>query len=299
MYWISGFNGGRQQNFSVSYSEDISDKLAVFEDKGQGKNITAKIYPLFPGRSYSFKVIARNIHGYSKSEEIVCNTTAATFSNERTDTSTVLGAAVGVCCATVVILTLGVIIFLVRRRNEKEREKEKCKRAKNKDKDDDDGLIDNILYQSVGSNIASQSATSADVYAIVEKKEHHLKVAGEKTQQETSLSKRKQTNEKKKGDVSVTKELKWKDKQQKHEDVYENTENIVGNDKLNPRQENINKDGLQYAELVFNPLPNGAKLIIHGLDDRIIYAVVDTAQKIDPLPENDDEEANSRSLTEN
>jgi hypothetical protein len=36
---------------------------------------------------------------------------------------------------------------------------------------------------------------------------------------------------------------------------------------------------------VFNPLPNGSKLIIHGVEDKTIYAEVDTMQKIDPLPE--------------
>ena len=52
----------------------------------------------------------------------------------------------------------------------------------------------------------------------------------------------------------------------------------------------MNKNGLQYAEVVFNPLPNGSKFIIHGVEDKTIYAEVDTTQKIDPLPESDDED---------
>ena len=52
----------------------------------------------------------------------------------------------------------------------------------------------------------------------------------------------------------------------------------------------MNKDGLKYAEVVFNPLPNGSKFIIHGVEDKTIYAEVDTTQKIDPLPESDDED---------
>jgi hypothetical protein len=52
----------------------------------------------------------------------------------------------------------------------------------------------------------------------------------------------------------------------------------------------VNKDGLQYAEVVFNPIPNGSKFIIHGLEDKTIYAKVDTTQKIDPLPESDEED---------
>ena len=52
----------------------------------------------------------------------------------------------------------------------------------------------------------------------------------------------------------------------------------------------MNKDGLRYAEVVFNPLPNGSKYVIHGLEDKTIYAEVDTTQNIDPLPESDDED---------
>jgi hypothetical protein len=52
----------------------------------------------------------------------------------------------------------------------------------------------------------------------------------------------------------------------------------------------VNKDGLQYAELVFNPLPNGSRFIIHGIEDKTSYAEVDTTQKIDPLPESDNED---------
>jgi hypothetical protein len=52
----------------------------------------------------------------------------------------------------------------------------------------------------------------------------------------------------------------------------------------------VNKNGLQYAELVFNPLPNGSKFIIHRFEEKTFYAEVDTTQNIDPLPESDDED---------
>jgi hypothetical protein len=54
----------------------------------------------------------------------------------------------------------------------------------------------------------------------------------------------------------------------------------------------VNKNGLQYAEVVFNPLPNGSKFIIHGVEDKTIYAEVATTQKIDPLPESDEDKGN-------
>lgn len=58
--------------------------------------------------------------------------------------------------------------------------------------------------------------------------------------------------------------------------------------------QNLNKDGLQYADLVFSKSKTGPKFVIHGLENRTIYAVVDTTQKIDPLPESDDEEPSDK-----
>jgi hypothetical protein len=48
---------------------------------------------------------------------------------------------------------------------------------------------------------------------------------------------------------------------------------------------------------MFNPSPNGARFIIHGIDDKTMYADVDTTQKIDPLPDNavEDDQNNSKS----
>jgi hypothetical protein len=47
---------------------------------------------------------------------------------------------------------------------------------------------------------------------------------------------------------------------------------------------------------MFNPSPNGSRFIIHGLEDKIIYADVDTTQKIDLLPDSDveDDQNNSK-----
>jgi hypothetical protein len=48
---------------------------------------------------------------------------------------------------------------------------------------------------------------------------------------------------------------------------------------------------------MFNPVPSGARFIIHGLQDKTMYADVDTRQKIDPLPDSDveDDQNNSKS----
>ena len=84
----------------------------------------------------------------------------------------------------------------------------------------------------------------------------------------------------------------------KHEDVYENMEDKVGSERSTCQpMDNRNKDGLQYADLMFNPSPNGARFIINGQEERTIYADVDTTQKIDPLPDSDveDDQNNSKS----
>ena len=48
---------------------------------------------------------------------------------------------------------------------------------------------------------------------------------------------------------------------------------------------------------MFNPSPNGAYFVIHGMEERTIYADVDTTQKIDPLLDSDveDDQNNSKS----
>lgn len=54
--------------------------------------------------------------------------------------------------------------------------------------------------------------------------------------------------------------------------------------------QNVNKDGLIYADLAFNDQPRGQKkLIIHGIEDTTEYVTVDFTKKADPLPESDDE----------
>lgn len=92
--------------------------------------------------------------------------------------------------------------------------------------------------------------------------------------------------------TGITKE---EDKGRRDEhDVYENMEETAGKCHfMNEKDDKRNKDGLYYADLVFNPLPNGSTFIIRGLDDRTIYAEVDTTQVIAPLPESDDEDTNA------
>ncbi|XP_052062010.1 nephrin-like [Mytilus californianus] len=60
------------------------------------------------------------------------------------------------------------------------------------------------------------------------------------------------------------------------------------------RQINLNKDGLQYADLVFSKSTIGPKFVIRGLENRTIYAEVDTSQKIEPLTDSDEDEPSDK-----
>ena len=55
-------------------------------------------------------------------------------------------------------------------------------------------------------------------------------------------------------------------------------------------QRHVNKDGLVYAELDFPVRPGGASNVIHGLEDRTTYAIVDLTKRADPLPDDFDDE---------
>jgi hypothetical protein len=50
---------------------------------------------------------------------------------------------------------------------------------------------------------------------------------------------------------------------------------------------------------MFNPSTNGARFIMHGQEDKTIYADVDTTQKIDPLPDSDVEDDQNISNSNN
>lgn len=74
--WISSFNGGDVQSFTVTaingqYKQSESDTLA---DMGEYKIHSTYIQNLQPSTMYMFYVSARNRHGFSSSENISCTT---------------------------------------------------------------------------------------------------------------------------------------------------------------------------------------------------------------------------------
>ncbi|XP_071172067.1 uncharacterized protein [Mytilus edulis] len=156
---------------------------------------------------------------------------------------------------------------------------------RNKTDEDEDGLKDNALYESAGQDYVPKQGPSGVEYAVVTKNKEKFQLNGNKNIQETVLH----TDVKKSGnDVKANcKAKKGNNKQRKKHYRADNATNCP--------EKNINKDGLVYADLDLNPSPNGPKFI-HGIDDRTIYAMVDTTQKIDPLPDSDEENEDEKSI---
>jgi len=56
----------------------------------------------------------------------------------------------------------------------------------------------------------------------------------------------------------------------------------------------VNKDGLVYADIVFPVRSGPASQVIHGLEDRTTYAIVDLTKRADPLPDDFDDDADGK-----
>ena len=82
--WKSGFNGGKNQTFTIYYKRNDNDgnsKWTAFErtysDPGQNMYISAEIQPLEAGTSFVFQVYATSAFNYTVSELSYCNTAEA------------------------------------------------------------------------------------------------------------------------------------------------------------------------------------------------------------------------------
>uniref|UniRef100_A0A8W8LDI6 Fibronectin type-III domain-containing protein n=1 Tax=Magallana gigas TaxID=29159 RepID=A0A8W8LDI6_MAGGI len=109
--WISSFNGGDMQSFTVTtmkgqYKESESDILA---DKGENRIHSTYIHNLQPSTMYMFYVSARNRRGVTSSENISCTT----LTEHHRSFSIITGSAAagGITLAIVVI----VVVVLLRR----------------------------------------------------------------------------------------------------------------------------------------------------------------------------------------
>lgn len=296
--WISSFNGGDPQKFSV-YALDGQFRKSMSEnisDKGENKIHIAFLQNLQPSTRYEFYVSAQNSHGLSSSNKTSCITLAV--SNDK------LAVIVGVAAAGGITLAIGVIVafLFLRRFRAQEKHAGQSQRLHQDDESDDtnvDGLKENSLYVSAGPR--DDEKTEVAVYAAVAKKIPQSD-NNSNLYADVKKSGRQETN---KGTMSSEakpkKGLFKKDEKAKHKrgkkpknrpgeaDVYENSEDIamstnVDNVYSNAAQKGQNKqkergyknkDGLLYVEVNFDGKQGQDNPIIHGEDEKTDYATVE------------------------
>lgn len=301
--WISSFDGGDKQMFTVSVLSGMDQIIISNDIPDKGENTVHDIYVqnLQPSSKYTFYVSAQNRRGNSSTENITCITL-----NKDTGVSVSLiagsAAAGGISLAIVVII----IIVILQRYRQKDKQAVKVQRLKEADESEntnDDGMKENILYVSAGPKVdekpeaavyaavnkkAPESNNNANVYAEVNKDGHKIAegalysdVKPKRGLFKKDVSRKKDCNPKQK------KGKKQKSKQDVA-DVYENSEDIA----MSSRSDNVysnsgqnvqnkeergykNKDGLLYVEVQFDAKTEKGNKTIHGEDEKTDYATVE------------------------
>uniref|UniRef100_A0A8W8LD40 Ig-like domain-containing protein n=1 Tax=Magallana gigas TaxID=29159 RepID=A0A8W8LD40_MAGGI len=110
--WISSFNGGDTQNFTVITlsGHDGTNLYNGLNDKGENEIHVTYVSSLQPSVTYWFSVLAKNSHGCSFSKAISCTTAKETASSL---TAVVAGSVGGSLVLVTIIL---IVVFFVHRR---------------------------------------------------------------------------------------------------------------------------------------------------------------------------------------
>lgn len=299
--WISSFNGGDPQNFTVfAFDGQQEVSQSVHPDSGENKLHEYFVRNLQPSRKYTFYISALNKHGNSSSEEKSCFTSDGDSSLQAIAGGTAAG---GITLAVIII----VCVVLLRRYMKKDKQ-EGCSQRLHQDgeSDDtnDDGMRDNILYVSAGPK--EDKKPEAAVYAAVNKKAPEsnnnannvyaeVKKGGHIIVEGALYSDVKPKRGLFKKDVSRKKDSNPKQKKGKKQkskqdvaDVYENSEDIAMSSKSDNVYSNSgqkvqnkeergykNKDGLLYVEVQFDATTEKGNKTIHGEDEKTDYATVE------------------------
>ncbi|CAC5390641.1 unnamed protein product [Mytilus coruscus] len=268
--WTGGFNGGNQQTFIITYweinsSDKRSQNVTEISEQIAYEEI---IQDLLPSTTYVFVINSANVEGISDGGN---NTVIYKTEGISKTASSILGPVGGSVGGTIfVILIIMVVIFILRKQS--------------------DGLKINELYVSAGDDL-DPCAGPGDVYAVVDKsngKKSYSKQHIQETGLYAEVNKRKDapikatidSNAEIQKKLKINRKGKTKIEKKKNDDVYEN----IGEE--NHRQiasTNKNKDGLVYADLVFND-DGKRKFVIRGIENKTDYADVDLSIKVDPLP---------------
>ncbi|KAL4220864.1 Hemicentin-1 [Mactra antiquata] len=291
--WKPGFDNGPSQTFYVKYrkSSDSKWNYLIVADNGE-QTMELTLTELTEDTKYHIVIIASNEKGNSSESKVLIVRTQA-FDKPPPPGALIGGIAGGVVGCIILVI---VIIVIIRRYpvfKRKGANEAGIRRSVSDDSDEDDGLVDNPMYVS-SNNVASASAvpSSSGVFTTPPKPKQ-----SSNEDLYTVVNKTKRQDKVQKGKTSTGKNTS------KGVDVYENVElankpaKNDGSKQSPPKNESnrvpklkvVNKDGLIYADLVFNDKPPGEKMVING-DDPTPYAFVDFTKKAEPLPESDNED---------
>ncbi|XP_071176505.1 uncharacterized protein [Mytilus edulis] len=317
--WDINSDGGYQQKFYVQYriqgSLEWTTKLVDKEDTNESKQQKAyEVKNLQEGKAYELRMYAENaLMKRSNATEVLI---ALTDSGSKPSVAAIIGGIAG--GLTAIIIVLLVIVFVQKKRKESGNPSTKLRGSSSEEEEEEeegglkdnilyessqsDGLKKNVLYQSAEPDFKSQkkSSTSCE-YAVVQKPNAIYAEVNKGVQPKTSKEKKqkdKKTKPKKAGNG------KAKAVNNNPDDEYANSalqmknlndgEYANSTDTQGPSGHNTSAQGLEYADLTFRQIPaKNKKQVIHGNDERTIYADVDHTKKAPPPPqESEYEETN-------
>ncbi|KAL4220863.1 myoblast fusion [Mactra antiquata] len=290
--WKPGFDNGPSQTFYIKYKKSTDTLWNYLNISDNGDQIMhVELTGLTEDTKYEIVIFASNKKGNSSESPVLF---ARTKAIDKPSLGPLIGGIAGGVTGFIILII--VIIVIIRRYpvfKGKGVNEPGIRRSVSDDSDEDDGLVDNPMYVS-SNNVASASAvpSSSGVFTTPPKPKQ-----ASNEDLYTVVNKTKRQDKVQKGKTSTGKNTN------KGVDVYENVElankpaKNDGSKQSPPKNESnrvpklkvVNKDGLIYADLVFNDKPPGEKMVING-DDPTPYAFVDFTKKAEPLPESDNED---------
>ncbi|KAL3887530.1 hypothetical protein ACJMK2_027470, partial [Sinanodonta woodiana] len=318
-----GFNGGHEQTFIVEYRPigitDATWSIFMISENALEDPFTNGTYylkiPRIQDGHYIFRVYAANVIGNSSAVEGVYVKIKEEQSAKNLPVAAITGGVIG---SAIFVIAIVVVALILKRRTQRP----KMKAFEGKEMDSTNGkqqvnkLENNPVYISSvpvvqeyaagveKEKILGQTVDPRIIYAQVDKSNVNKgKQAPKEKPVKTSRAAPKGKPVKAlKEDVYENSPLALKSSRDNvyknpghvatdinsSETVYENPESSASKSHL------VNKDGLQYAAVIFGPLSTRAgKPVIHGVEDHTVYADIDYGKNGKPLPDSDEEKESS------
>ncbi|XP_052061632.1 uncharacterized protein LOC127701675 [Mytilus californianus] len=314
--WDPKSGGGYKQIFYIQYR--VQGTLQWANVSAGEENISQKkrrrtyeVKNLQEKEAYELRMFAENtaMKRSNVTEVLIAFTES---SGPGPSVAAVIGGIAGGLLAIIIVLL--VICFVQKKRKESGTPSPKLRASSESEEEDGlkdnilyessqpDGLKKNCLYQSAGPNVESQKKPlSSSEYAMVQKP-NAIYAEVNKVAQPKDGKKKKQKDKKEK--PKKARKVKTKAVNNNPDDEYANSglqlknlneeEYANSTDTQGTSGHNTSAQGLEYADLTFSQIATkNKKQVIHGNDERTIYADVDHTKKAPlPPPESEYEETN-------